>query len=43
MFRFGDVHITAPSPENLGTVFDYIETGLRALNFGVGFEYSDEF
>jgi len=33
VYGFSNIFITAPSPENLGTVFDFIFAGLDALNY----------
>jgi N-acetyltransferase 10 len=33
VFGFSNIFVTAPSPENLGTVFEFILLGLEALNY----------
>lgn len=33
MYGFSNIFVTAPSPENLGTVFEFIFAGLQALNY----------
>ena len=33
VYGFSNIFVTAPSPENLGTVFDFILKGLDALNY----------
>ena len=33
VYGFSNIFVTAPSPENLGTLFDFIMTGLDALNY----------
>mmetsp|Transcript_5564 Transcript_5564/g.9537 ORF Transcript_5564/g.9537 Transcript_5564/m.9537 type:complete len:248 (+) Transcript_5564:672-1415(+) len=33
VFGFSNIYVTAPSPENLGTVFEFILLGLQALNY----------
>lgn len=33
VYGFSNIFVTAPSPENLGTVFDFIFAGLDALNY----------
>lgn len=33
VYGFSNIFVTAPSPENLGTLFDFILTGLEALNY----------
>jgi N-acetyltransferase 10 len=33
IYGFSNIFVTAPSPENLGTLFDFIFKGLDALNY----------
>lgn len=33
MFGYSNIFVTAPSPENLGTLFEFIVKGLEALNY----------
>jgi len=33
VYGFSNIFVTAPSPENLGTLFDFIFKGLDALNY----------
>ena len=33
VYGFSNIFVTAPSPENLGTLFEFILTGLDALNY----------
>ena len=33
VYGFSNIFVTAPSPENLGTLFDFIFAGLDALNY----------
>ena len=33
VYGFSNIFVTAPSPENLGTVFEFILKGLDALNY----------
>ena len=33
VYGFSNIFVTAPSPVNLGTLFDFIMTGLDALNY----------
>ena len=33
VYGFSNIFVTAPSPENLGTVFEFLFRGLEALNY----------
>jgi N-acetyltransferase 10 len=33
VYGFSNVIVTAPSPENLGTLFEFVLNGLAALNY----------
>jgi len=33
VYGFSNIFVTAPSPENLGTLFEFILVGLDALNY----------
>ena len=33
VYGFSNIFVTAPSPENLGTLFEFILNGLDALNY----------
>jgi N-acetyltransferase 10 len=33
VYGFSNIFVTAPSPENLGTVFEFLFRGLDALNY----------
>ena len=33
VYGFSNIFVTAPSPENLGTVFEFVFKGLDALNY----------
>lgn len=33
VYGFSNIFVTAPSPENLGTVFEFILAGLDAMNY----------
>ena len=33
IYGFSNIFVTAPSPENVGTLFDFIFKGLDALNY----------
>jgi N-acetyltransferase 10 len=33
VYGFSNIFVTAPTPENLGTVFEFILKGLEALNY----------
>ena len=33
VYGFSNIFVTAPSPENLGTLFEFILAGLEALNY----------
>jgi len=33
VYGFSNIFVTAPTPENLGTLFDFIFAGLDALNY----------
>jgi N-acetyltransferase 10 len=33
VYGYSNIFVTAPSPENLGSVFDFIFRGLDALNY----------
>ena len=35
VYGYSNIFVTAPSPENLGSVFDFIFSGLDALNYKV--------
>lgn len=32
-FGYGNIYVTSPSPENLVTLFEFLERGLKALNY----------
>ena len=33
VYGFSNIFVTAPSPENLGTVFEFVLAGLDAMNY----------
>lgn len=33
VYGFSNIFVTAPTPENLGTVFEFVFAGLAALNY----------
>jgi N-acetyltransferase 10 len=39
VYGFSNIFVTAPSPENLGTLFDFIFKGLDALNYKENKDY----
>ena len=39
VYGFSNIFVTAPSPENLGTVFEFLLKGLDALNYKENTDY----